>query len=194
MAFSGHIASPHLAKIWNMVIMGGMVVMTLNSHRRSPDSIPHRSQLIGPNIFILSESHQHPFSVVLGVHKSSFHHVGTSNVQPCNRFQFSHTSFPLAKTASHFVHSPSEQLMPRKCIFAVLWKNWIIKSSMHQIFVNMRSTVSTAPSFMVSLMGISHAPHPLTVFPHILRQNLLFCLSYLLFFHYNPQDNWKANS
>ena len=34
-----------------MVIMGGMVVMTLNFHHEGPGSIPQRSQHKGPNIF-----------------------------------------------------------------------------------------------------------------------------------------------
>ena len=47
----------------------------------------HVSRL-GPNIFILSQSDKHPFSVLLRVYKFSFHHVAPSNVKPCNGLTF----------------------------------------------------------------------------------------------------------
>ena len=48
--------------------------------------------------------------------------------------------------------------MPRKGILAALLHNPIIQSNMHQISSYMYSTVSTAPSFIGSLTGISHTP------------------------------------
>ena len=45
-----------------------------------------------PNIFILSQSDQHPFSVLLKVYKSLFHHVLPLNVQPCHGFEFPHNN------------------------------------------------------------------------------------------------------
>ena len=58
-----------------------------------------------PNIFILSQSDQLLFSVLLQVYKSLFHHLVPSNVQPCTGFKFPHSSSLLATTASHFVRS-----------------------------------------------------------------------------------------
>ena len=77
------------------------------------------------------------------------------NVKPCNGFEFPHTSSRLAITASHFVHLLVEQRLLRKCIFAVLWQNPIILSSVHQIFILMYSTVSIEPS---CIMGFLHVP------------------------------------
>ena len=57
---------------------------------------------LGSSIVILSLSDQHPFSVLLRVYKSLFHHVLPSNVQPCNGFEFPHSS---STATSHFVHS-----------------------------------------------------------------------------------------
>ena len=56
----------------------------------------------GPNILILSQSGKHPFSVLLRVYKSWFHHVVPSNVKPCNGFEFSHSS---SSTSQNVVHS-----------------------------------------------------------------------------------------
>ena len=53
-----------------------------------------------------------------------------------------------------------EQLMPRKCISAVLWQNPIIQSNMHQIFTHMYSTVSIGQSFKENLTGFWHTPFP----------------------------------
>ena len=113
-----------------------------------------------PYIFIFSQSRKHPFSVLLWVYTSSFHHVGPCNVKACNWFEVWHTSSPSATTVSHFVYSLFEQLMPGKCISAVLWHNPIIQSSLHQISAYMYSTVSIAPLFMGSLTGISHTLPP----------------------------------
>ena len=48
--------------------------------------------MLGSNVFILSKFGKHPFSVLLRVFKSLFHHVVPSNVNSCNAFDFSHLS------------------------------------------------------------------------------------------------------
>ena len=53
-----------------------------------------------------------------------------------------------------------EQLMPRKCIPAVLQQNPIIQSGMHQIFTHMHSAVSVGLSFKENLTGSSCNPSP----------------------------------
>ena len=112
------------------------------------------------HFFILLQSLYHPFLVLLWVHMSSFHHAGPSKDKPCNGFKFSHTSSPSATAAPHFVYSLVEQLMPEKCISAVLWDNPIIQFSMHQTSTHMYSTVSIAPSSMGSLTEISPVLSP----------------------------------
>ena len=57
--------------------------------------------------------------------------------------------------------------MPRKCISAILWQNPAIQSSMHQIFIQIYSTVSIGLSFLESSTGFSQAPPPQTAFPYI---------------------------
>ena len=72
---------------------------------------------LGPNKFILLQSGQHPFSVLLLVNSSSFHHVVPSNVKPYHGFVFHHGSSPTAIIASHFVHSLAEQLYAKEVHF-----------------------------------------------------------------------------
>ena len=81
---------------------------------------------LGPNIFILSQSDQHPFSVLLRVQKSSFHDVVPSDVKPCNRFEFPHSSSLPAATASHFVHS---SLVDQLYVKEVYFYNFVAKSN-----------------------------------------------------------------
>ena len=135
-----------------------MVVVTSNSHRNCPGSIPWSSQL-KTLYFHFSQSRKHPFSVLLWVY-TSFHHVGPCNVKACNWFEVWHTSSASATAVSRFVYSLFEQLMPGKCISTVLWHNPVIQSSLHQISAYMYSTVSIAPLFMGSLTGISHTFPP----------------------------------
>ena len=68
---------------------------------------------LGPNILILSQSCQHLFSVLLGVHKSSFHQVVSSNAKPSSELEFSLSSSLPAIIASYFVHSLVDQSRPR---------------------------------------------------------------------------------
>ena len=78
----------------------------------------------------------------------------------------------LATRASHFVHWPVKQLASS----AVLWKNPIIQSNMHQVFTHMHSAVSIAPSFMWILIGILHAPHLWQCFPTFYHSTSSRCL------------------
>ena len=94
---------------------------------------------LGLNIIILSQSCEHPFSVLLRVHKSSFHQAVVWNAKPSIGFAFSLSSSPPAIAASHFVHSLVEH-MPKKCISAIFWSNPIIQSSKHRIFTHTYST------------------------------------------------------
>ena len=74
-----------IAVILNTSLTGSIVIYISSSLRGSPGSIPHSSQHI-IQIFILLQPRQHPFLVLLWVHKPPFHHVRPSNVQPCYRF------------------------------------------------------------------------------------------------------------
>ena len=57
------------------------------------------------------------FEYMLRVHNSLFHHVGLSNIKPCNGFVFSHSSSPPDIIASHFVQSLAEQLFAKEVYF-----------------------------------------------------------------------------
>ena len=111
-----------------------------------------------PNIFIILQSGKHTFSVLLQVNISSFHHVVPSNVKPCNRFQFSHSSSPPAITASHFVDSLVQQLYAKEVYFCSFVTIPTIQSSMHQILTHMSLKVSIGPSYMESVTRFSQAP------------------------------------
>ena len=152
--------------ILRIAIMGGMVVVTSDSYHGSPGSLLRSSQhkTLYSHFFTISLASI--FSSALSTYVlvspcCAFY------VYPCNVFEYLHPSSPSATTASHFVHSLVEQLMPGKCISAVLWHNPIIQSSMHQIstFMSFHSTI------------VHGEPHgnftyyptlPLTLFPHIL--------------------------
>ena len=62
---------------------------------------------------ILSQSCQHPFSVRLRLHKSSFHQVAQSNAKPSSGLEFLLSSSLPPITASHFVHSLFEHSCQR---------------------------------------------------------------------------------
>ena len=77
-------------------------------------------------MFILSQSYWHPFSVLLQVYKSSFHHVVPSGVQHCSGFGFSRSSSLPAATASHIVaFSLVNQLYAKEVYFC----NFLTKSN-----------------------------------------------------------------
>ena len=113
-----------------------------------------------------------------------------SNVKPCNRFEFSHTSSPPAITASHFLHYfLVDQLYAKevKCISAVLWQNAIKQSTIHQIFIRCIH-VSIGPSHMESSTRFSQSPPipppppPLKWgFPTFHYRTSSFCCHHILF-------------
>ena len=76
---------------------------------------------------------------------SNFH-----TVQPCQSQQH------LILCTPHYLIN----CMLKKCISAILWQNATIQSSMHQIFIQMCSTVSIGPSFLESPTRFSQAPSP----------------------------------
>ena len=99
---------------------------------------------LGPNIFILSQSDQHPFSVLHRVQKSSFHHVVPANIKPCNGFEFLLSSSLPATTASHFVHSSLvDQLYAKEVYFC----NFVTKSN---------NPVQHAPNIHPNIFNIFH--------------------------------------
>ena len=124
---------------------------------------------LGSNSFTLLQSGQHPFSVLLQVHNSSFHHVVPSNVKPCNGFVFYHSSSLPAIII--LCTCQLNNYMPRNCICA----NPTIQFSMHQIFTHMYLTVSTGLSYLESLTGFLKAPPPQTVFPTFHHRTSSFC-------------------
>ena len=149
---------------------------------------------LGPNIFILSQSDQHPFSVLLRVQKSSFHHVVPSNVKPCNGFEFPHSSSLPATTAPHFVHSSLvEQLYAKEVYFC----NFVTKSNnpvqhapnIHpNIFNNFHRTIVLGESY-----GIFTSPSPSNdAFIHFTIKPLP-SVPHPFFLYQKPQNNSKAN-
>ena len=114
-----HYSQLQIGIISSIAIMGGMVVVASDSYRGSPGSLLRSSQH--------KTLHSHFFTISLASIFSSAlsTYVLVSPcrafcVYPCNVFEYLHPSSPSATTASHFVHSLVEQLMPGKCISAVL--------------------------------------------------------------------------
>ena len=105
--------------ISSIAIMGGMVVATSDSYCRSP------------GLLLRSSQHKALYSHFFTISLASIFSSALSTyvlvspcwafcVYPCNVFEYLHPSSPSATAASHFVHSLAEQLMPGKCISAVL--------------------------------------------------------------------------
>ena len=80
----------------------------------------HLSKL-GSYIFILSQSHQRLFPVLLRVQKYSLLHVLSSNVKPTMGSNF-HTVHPCQPQQRLILCTPHQLIncMPRKCISAIL--------------------------------------------------------------------------
>ena len=134
---------------------------------------------LGPNNFILLQSGQHPFSVLLRVHNSLFHHIVRSYVKPCNGFVFSHSLSPPAILASHFVHSLVEQLFVKKVYFC--YSDNPIQDAPNiypHVFNNFHRTIF-----------IFTSPPPSSGFSLHFTTEALPSVAYPLFLHQKPQKN-----
>ena len=143
---------------------------------------------LSPNIFILSQSDQHSFSVLLQIQKYSCYHVVSSNVKPCNGFEFPHSSPQPATIASHFVHSSLvDELYAKEvyfCNFVTKCNNPVQHApNIHpNVFNSFNKTVILGES-----NGVFTSPSPSNDFSIHFTMKPLPSVTYLFFLYQNPQ-------
>ena len=143
---------------------------------------------LSPNIFILSQSDQHSLSVLLQIQKYSCYHVVSSNVKPCNGFEFPHSSPQPATIASHFVHSSLvDELYAKEvyfCNFVTKCNNPVQHApNIHpNVFNSFHKTVILGESY-----GVFTSPSPSNDFSIHFTMKPLPSVTYPFFLYQNPQ-------
>ena len=115
-------STPFLLRFYLIFCSIFLISLILNFTAFSAHAASWHLARLGLNIFILLQSGQHPFSVLLRVYKSLFHHVVPSNVNALQWVRIFTKVYPRQLQLRLILCFPHQfiKFMPTKCISAVL--------------------------------------------------------------------------